>query len=173
MSKKNSLSLYLFLLLLACTYLNNAWDFVLPALPLSVCLFKMKSLHLFPNCKSLWIKASAKCNVNLTWQMRYNLGIAIIKSDLLNINSNVPFLSFYSMASIDCYLKTTIFWHQIGSAHKQNICLVTVCKHRICLYDRLTQLSWYHNEKKSPMQTIRFFIKTFLSSLALSCITMS
>ncbi len=88
----------------------------------SVCLpLQDESLHLFPNCKSLWIKASAKCNVNLTWQMRYNLGIAIIKSDLLNINSNVPFLSFYSMASIDCYLKTTIFWHQIGSAHKKHL----------------------------------------------------
>ncbi len=34
------LSLYLSLLpLLACTYLNNAWDLVLWALPLSVCLF--------------------------------------------------------------------------------------------------------------------------------------
>ncbi len=27
--------------LLACTYLNNAWDLVLRALPLSVCLFKI------------------------------------------------------------------------------------------------------------------------------------
>ncbi len=36
------LSLYLsLLLLLACTYLNNAWDLVLGALPLSVCLFKI------------------------------------------------------------------------------------------------------------------------------------
>ncbi len=35
------LSLYLSLLpLLACIYLNNAWDLVLGALPLSVCLFK-------------------------------------------------------------------------------------------------------------------------------------
>ncbi len=35
------LSLYLSLLpLLACSYLNNAWDLVLRALPLSVCLFK-------------------------------------------------------------------------------------------------------------------------------------
>ncbi len=29
------------LLLLACTYLNNAWDLVLQALPLSVCFFKI------------------------------------------------------------------------------------------------------------------------------------
>ncbi len=36
-----NLSLYLSLLpLLACIYLNNAWDLVLWALPLSVCLFK-------------------------------------------------------------------------------------------------------------------------------------
>ncbi len=39
--KRNSLSLCLFLLLLACTYLNNAWDLVLLALPLSVCLFEI------------------------------------------------------------------------------------------------------------------------------------
>ncbi len=39
---KKIISLYLSLLpLLACTYLNNAWDLVLEALPLSVCLFKM------------------------------------------------------------------------------------------------------------------------------------
>ncbi len=57
--KKHCLSLYLILLLLACTYLNNDWDLVLRALPLSVCLFK------FVNCKSLWITASAKWqNVN-------------------------------------------------------------------------------------------------------------
>ncbi len=45
---KNSLSLYLFLLLLACTYLNNAWDLVLRALPLSVCLFKMNRFMYSP-----------------------------------------------------------------------------------------------------------------------------
>ncbi len=40
--KKNIyISLYLFLPSLACTYLNNAWDLLLRALPLSVCLFKM------------------------------------------------------------------------------------------------------------------------------------
>ncbi len=39
--KKTCLSLYLFLLLLACTYLNNALDLVLWAFPLSVCLFKI------------------------------------------------------------------------------------------------------------------------------------
>ncbi len=56
------LSLYLSLLpLLACTYLNNDRDLVLRALPLSDCLFKMNRF-VFPNCKSLWIKASAKCN---------------------------------------------------------------------------------------------------------------
>ncbi len=33
--------LYSFLPLLACTYLNNAWDLVLQVLPLSVCLFKI------------------------------------------------------------------------------------------------------------------------------------
>ncbi len=39
------LSLYLSLLpLLACTYLNNAWDLVLLALPLFVCLFKINAL---------------------------------------------------------------------------------------------------------------------------------
>ncbi len=37
--KKLCLSLYLFRLLLACTYLNNVWDLVLRALPLSVWLF--------------------------------------------------------------------------------------------------------------------------------------
>ncbi len=39
--QKNGLSLYLFLLLLACTYLNNSWDLVLWAPHLSVSLFKM------------------------------------------------------------------------------------------------------------------------------------
>ncbi len=43
-----SLSLYLFLPLLACTYLNNAWDLVLRALPLSVCLFKMNHFMYSP-----------------------------------------------------------------------------------------------------------------------------
>ncbi len=38
--KKHCLSLYLLLLLLACTYMNNAWDLVLWALPLSVWLFR-------------------------------------------------------------------------------------------------------------------------------------
>ncbi len=50
---KNYLSLFqnlhLSLLpLLACTYLNNAWDVVLWALPLSVCLFKMNRLMYSP-----------------------------------------------------------------------------------------------------------------------------
>ncbi len=39
---KKNIYLYLSLLpLLACIYLNNAWDLVLLALPLSVCLFKI------------------------------------------------------------------------------------------------------------------------------------
>ncbi len=63
--KKLYLSPYLFLPLLACTYLNDAWDLVLRALTLSDCLFKINRF-VFPNCKSLWIKASAKwLNVNV------------------------------------------------------------------------------------------------------------
>ncbi len=43
------LSLYLSLLpLLACTYLNNVWDLVLLALPLSVCLFKINRFMYSP-----------------------------------------------------------------------------------------------------------------------------
>ncbi len=43
------LSLYLsLLLLLACTYLNNAWDLVLWALPLYVCLFKINRFMYSP-----------------------------------------------------------------------------------------------------------------------------
>ncbi len=43
------LSLFLSLLpLLACTYLNNAWDLVLHALPLSVCLFKINCMMYSP-----------------------------------------------------------------------------------------------------------------------------
>ncbi len=43
------LSLYLSLLpLLACTYLNNAWDLVLWALPLYVCLFKINRFMYSP-----------------------------------------------------------------------------------------------------------------------------
>ncbi len=45
-----SLFLYLSLLpLLACTYLNNAWDLVLRALPLSVCLVKINRFMYSPN----------------------------------------------------------------------------------------------------------------------------
>ncbi len=63
--KKSLLSLYLSLiLLLACTYLNNAWDVVLRALPVCL-LLQDESLYVFPNCKSLWTEASAKwLNVN-------------------------------------------------------------------------------------------------------------
>jgi len=48
--KKNlHLSLYLSLLpLLACIYLNNAWDLVLLALPLYVCLFKINRFMYSP-----------------------------------------------------------------------------------------------------------------------------
>ncbi len=43
------LSLYLSLLpLLACTYLNNAWDLVLLALPLYVCFFKINRFMYSP-----------------------------------------------------------------------------------------------------------------------------
>ncbi len=42
------LSLYLFLPLLACTYLNNVWDLMLQALPLSVCLFKINRFMYSP-----------------------------------------------------------------------------------------------------------------------------
>ncbi len=46
---KKKLSLYLSLLpLLACTYLNNDWDLVLRALPLSDCLFKMNRFMYSP-----------------------------------------------------------------------------------------------------------------------------
>ncbi len=38
--KKLCISLYLFLPFLACTDLNNAWNLVLRALPVTVCLFK-------------------------------------------------------------------------------------------------------------------------------------
>ncbi len=48
-TKKLHLSLYLSLLpLLACTYLNNAWDLVLLALPLYVCLFKINRFMYSP-----------------------------------------------------------------------------------------------------------------------------
>ncbi len=44
-----NLHLYLYLLpLLACIYLNNAWDLVLLALPLSVCLFKINRFMYSP-----------------------------------------------------------------------------------------------------------------------------
>ncbi len=54
LSKSSSFSLYL-LLLLACAYLNNVWDLVLWALPLSVYLFKMNRFMYSPIY--LWIKA--------------------------------------------------------------------------------------------------------------------
>ncbi len=47
--KNRNLSLYLSLLpLLACTYLNNDWDLMLRALPLSDCLFKMNRFMYSP-----------------------------------------------------------------------------------------------------------------------------
>ncbi len=49
LKKKKNLSLYLSLLpLLACTYLNNDWDLLLRALPLSDCLFKMNRFMYSP-----------------------------------------------------------------------------------------------------------------------------
>ncbi len=46
--KKSFLSLYVFLPLLACTYLNNVWGLVLRTLPLSDCLFKMNRFMFSP-----------------------------------------------------------------------------------------------------------------------------
>ncbi len=68
-NKKNlNLSLYLSLLpLLACTYLNNDWDLVLRALPLSDCLFKMNRFMYSPIVsrldKSICQMTKCKCNV--------------------------------------------------------------------------------------------------------------
>ncbi len=64
--KKKNLSLYLSLLpLLACTYLNNWLDLVYEHFSVWLPL-QDESLYVFPNCKSLWIKASAKwLNVNV------------------------------------------------------------------------------------------------------------
>ncbi len=47
-SKSSSFSLSSLLPLLACTYLNNAWDLVLLALPLYVCLFKINRFMYSP-----------------------------------------------------------------------------------------------------------------------------
>ncbi len=48
------LSFYLFLPFLACTYLNNAWNLLLRALPLSVCLFKKNRFMYFPIVSRFW-----------------------------------------------------------------------------------------------------------------------
>ncbi len=59
-----NLSFYLFLPLLACIYLNNAWDLVLWALPLSVCLFKMNRFMYSPivsRFKSICKMNKCKC----------------------------------------------------------------------------------------------------------------
>ncbi len=64
--QKKQLSLSLISPCLACTNVNNAWNFVLQALPGFICLFD-ESLIVFLNCKSLWIKVSVKwitVNVN-------------------------------------------------------------------------------------------------------------
>ncbi len=55
--KKKMLSLSLIRFCLACTNLNYVWNFVLRAVP--VPLYD-ESLVVFLNCKSLWMKASAK-----------------------------------------------------------------------------------------------------------------
>ncbi len=48
------------LLLLACTYLNNAWDLVLWALPLYVCLFKINRF-MYSLDKSICKMTKCKC----------------------------------------------------------------------------------------------------------------
>ncbi len=90
---------YLFLPLLACTYLNNAWDLVLRALPLSVWLFNMNH-YVFPNCMSLWIKASAKwlnVNVNHFWITTF---ICWIK--LLDLKIHKSSQMHFIMKCIEC-----------------------------------------------------------------------
>ncbi len=60
--KKRNLSLYLSLLpLLACTYLNNDWDLVLRALPLSDCLFKMNRFMYSPIVSRVCQMTKCKC----------------------------------------------------------------------------------------------------------------
>lgn len=57
----------------------------------------------------------------------------------------MPILLFFSyMASIDCYFKTEIFCHQVGSAHKKKTLLTvnTICKHKIGLWDCVSRV--YH-----------------------------
>ncbi len=71
------LSLYLYLLpLLACTYLNNARKLGVTSTS-SVCLpLQDESHYVFPYCRSLWIKASAKwlnVNVNVIYWTGQNL----------------------------------------------------------------------------------------------------
>ncbi len=68
LKKENKIrNVYIFFnLTLSSLYLlNNVWKLVLRALPVTICLFKMNRL-MYPNCKSLWIKVSAKwINVNI------------------------------------------------------------------------------------------------------------
>ncbi len=61
------LSLYLFLPLLACTYLYNSWDLLLGALPLSVCLFKMNRFMYSPIALDKSVYKMTKCKFKL-WQ---------------------------------------------------------------------------------------------------------
>ncbi len=54
-----------FLPLLACIYLNNAWDLVLGALPLSVCLFKINRFMYSPIVSRFGQKSLQNVNVIL------------------------------------------------------------------------------------------------------------
>ncbi len=65
--KQNNLSLYISLLPLASLYLFEQWLRLGVTSTSSVWLpLQDESLYVFPNCKSLWIKASAKwLNVNV------------------------------------------------------------------------------------------------------------
>ncbi len=63
--------------------------------------------------------------------VRYNLGIARIKSEFLNINSNLRFLLFYSMVSIDPPLENCHFLPPDRLRPQKNV--ITVCKHKIGL----------------------------------------
>ncbi len=80
LKKKLCLSLYvLFLPFLVCTYLNNAWNLLLRALPVSAFASLRRIALCIPNCKSLWIKVSAKwINVNVYEPGSVNTALAPI-----------------------------------------------------------------------------------------------
>ncbi len=129
--KKKKLSLYLSLLpLLACTYLNNDWDLVLRALPLSDCLFKMNRF-VFPNCKSLWIKASAKwLNVNVNISSRLNSALTIsTNSPSLHANKTRQSLVYLNETlvgrSLPLGLLSTLHSDHTRSWISQSLCAIT------------------------------------------------